>query len=263
MTAQIIISSGILDAYAMGICTEEETLQVQQWLQQFPELITELGAIQSSVESYIIAGSIKPSDKVKEKIFASLNLKDTIQNSSSNASIPLIESPNFNYRSIWSIAASILLFLSFSATYIYYSKYKATYIELAQAKQSFNEIAKLNEELTISSKIVSNPSSIPISLNGLETMPAAKAKIFWVKESGDVFIDATNLPQAPEGKQYQFWAIVNGVPVNGGLIVQTKSGSFRLQRMKSFGKAEAFAISLEKNGGNPTPTTVVSIGKVI
>ena len=263
MTAQIIISSGILETYAMGICTEEETLQVQQWLQQFPELNTELEAIQSSIESYIIAGAIKPSDKVKENIFDSLNLKETIQNSSSNASLPLFKLSTFNNRTTWSIAAAILLLLSFSATYNYYTKYKATFIELTQAKQSINEIAKLNEELTQSGKIVSNPSSIPVSLNGLETMPAAKAKIFWVKESGDVFIDATNLPQAPEGKQYQFWAIVNGVPVNGGLIVQTKSGSFRLQRMKSFGKAEAFAISLEKNGGNPTPTTVVSIGKVI
>jgi anti-sigma-K factor RskA len=33
--------------------------------------------------------------------------------------------------------------------------------------------------------------------------------------------------------------------------------------MKSFGKAQAFAISLEKAGGNPTPTTVVSLGKII
>ena len=145
MTAQIIISSGILETYAMGICTEEETLQVQQWLQQFPELNTELEAIQSSIESYIIAGAIKPSDKVKENIFDSLNLKETIQNSSSNASLPLFKLSTFNNRTTWSIAAAILLLLSFSATYNYYTKYKATFIELTQAKQSINEIAFLRE----------------------------------------------------------------------------------------------------------------------
>lgn len=261
MKTQDIILSGILETYATGICTEEETLQVQQWLIEFPELNVELEAIQSSIESYVIANAIKPSSKVKESLFASLNLKDNIQTPASTAKI--IAPTTFNFRTAWSIAAAILLLLSFSATYTYYNKYKDTSTELAQTKKSMNDIAKLNEELTQSGKIVSNPSSIPVSLNGLESMPAAKAKIFWVKESGDVFIDATNLPEAPEGKQYQFWAIVNGVPVNGGLIVQTKSGSFRLQRMQSFGKAEAFAISLEKSGGNPTPTTVVSIGKVI
>jgi hypothetical protein len=35
-----------------------------------------------------------------------------------------------------------------------------------------------------------------------------------------------------------------------------------MQKMKSFGKAEAFAISLEKEGGNPTPTKVVSKGVI-
>ncbi len=261
MTTQDIILSGILETYATGICTEEETLQVQQWLLEFPELSNELESIQLSIESYIIANAIKPSNKVKENIFATLNLKDNELTTSSPAKI--IESATFNYQTTWSIAAAILLLLSFSATYIYYSKFKETSIQLAQARQSVNDISKLNEELAQSGKIVSNPNSIPVSLNGLETMPSAKAKIFWVKESGDVFIDAANLPQAPEGKQYQFWAIVSGVPVNGGLIVQTKNGSFRLQKMKSFGKADAFAISLEKSGGNPTPTTVVSIGKVI
>ncbi len=261
MTTQDIILSGILETYAIGICTEEEVLQVHQWLLEFPELVIELEAIQSSIETYAITNSIKPSKNVKENLFASLNLHDNVQTTDTPAKV--IESVNFNHRNTWSVAAAVLLLLSFSATYTYYNKYKNASIELAEAKQSINNIAKQNDELTQSGRIVSNPSSIPVSLNGLESMPSAKAKIFWVKESGDVFIDATNLPQAPEGKQYQFWAIVDGVPVNGGLIVQTKTGSFSLQRMQSFGKAEAFAISLEKTGGNPTPTTVVSLGKVI
>jgi len=36
-----------------------------------------------------------------------------------------------------------------------------------------------------------------------------------------------------------------------------------MQKMKSFGKAQAFAISLEKAGGNSVPTLVVSVGKII
>jgi len=38
------------------------------------------------------------------------------------------------------------------------------------------------------------------------------------------------------------------------MLVTSKTGSeYRIQKMKSFGKAEAFAITLEKEGGNPTP----------
>ncbi|HEV8079376.1 MAG TPA: anti-sigma factor, partial [Chitinophagaceae bacterium] len=63
----------------------------------------------------------------------------------------------------------------------------------------------------------------------------------------------TNLPQTPDGKQYQLWAIVDGKPVDAGMI-STEKGIYHIQKMKSFGKAEAFAITMEKKGGSPTPT---------
>ena len=48
------------------------------------------------------------------------------------------------------------------------------------------------------------------------------------------------------------------------MIITNDNGTkYRIQKMKSFGKAQAFAISLEKEGGNTTPTTVVSMGKII
>ncbi len=124
-------------------------------------------------------------------------------------------------------------------------------------------MARQNEEMKNDGMIVSNPNSMPVSLKGMDNMPDAKAKIFWMQNTGDVFIDATNLPETPAGKQYQFWAIVDGVPVSGGMIVRTAKGSFKLQRMRSFGKAEAFAISLEKEGGVEKPTDVVSMGKIL
>ena len=61
------------------------------------------------------------------------------------------------------------------------------------------------------------------------------------------------MPAAPTGKQYQLWAIVDGSPVDAGMIT-TDKGSYSIQKMKSFGKADAFAITLEKTGGSPTPT---------
>ena len=75
-----------------------------------------------------------------------------------------------------------------------------------------------------------------------------------MKNTGEVYIDPSNLPEAPSGKQYQLWAIVDGKPVDGGLIISTKKGDkYQIQKMKTFGKAEAFAVTLETTGGNPTP----------
>ena len=37
-------------------------------------------------------------------------------------------------------------------------------------------------------------------------------------------------------------------------MISTEKGIYHIQKMKSFGHAEAFAITLEKTGGSPTPT---------
>lgn len=100
--------------------------------------------------------------------------------------------------------------------------------------------------------VMTNKNSLPVVLNGTPHAPDALAKIFWMKNTGEVYVDPTYLPQAPAGKQYQLWAIVDGKPIDAGMI-STSKGVYHIQKMKSFGKAEAFAITLEKAGGSPTP----------
>jgi anti-sigma-K factor RskA len=87
-----------------------------------------------------------------------------------------------------------------------------------------------------------------------------------MKNTGEVYIDPSNLPKAPAGKQYQFWAIVDGVPVSGGMIktdLEINGKKVHIQRMKSFGQAQAFAVSLEDAGPEkPAPSKVVVLGKI-
>ncbi len=68
---------------------------------------------------------------------------------------------------------------------------------------------------------------------------------------------------APAGKQYQLWAIVDGKPVDGGMITSKDGKNYNIQKMKTFGRAEAFAITLETAGGNPQPKgTMYVMGKI-
>src|SRR6185436_617185 len=98
-------------------------------------------------------------------------------------------------------------------------------------------------------QVVQSKYSIPVALKGMEASPGAAAKIFWMQNTGEVFIDPSNLPEAPAGKQYQLWGIVDGKPVDGGMILtSSKDKKYRIQKMKTFGKAEAFAITLETEG---------------
>ncbi len=73
----------------------------------------------------------------------------------------------------------------------------------------------------------------------------------WNVNTKEVYVADVSLPEVPSDKQYQLWAIVDGKPVDAGMLSDAKNLA---QKMKVFEKAEMFAITLEKKGGSPTPT---------
>jgi len=104
----------------------------------------------------------------------------------------------------------------------------------------------------------------PVSLESMDSTKDNSARIYWMKNTGDVYIDPSNLPELPSNKQYQFWAIIEGKPVNGGIISKEIDGkTIHIQKMKAFGNAQAFAVSVEDAGPEkPVPTEVKAIGKM-
>lgn len=265
MNAQEIISSGLLELYAAGIASPTEMVQVEAWVKQYPEVAAELNAIQLGLESYAQANAVTPGASVKSKIFDAINATAVVNNPVNvNGGSKAKVVPVTNYWK-WAAAASIVLLIgSAIVNMIYFDKYDTASKNLKDTQQQLAQTEQKKSEIEGDLNIVHNRNSVPVSLTGQPIAPGADAKIFWMKNTGDVLVDASNLPDAPEGMQYQFWGIVDSKPVDGGLIITNDKGmKFRMQKMKSFGRAEAFAISLEKAGGNPTPTKVVSLGKII
>ncbi|MEO7049022.1 MAG: anti-sigma factor [Ferruginibacter sp.] len=267
MEIKDIISSGLLEAYTMGLTSPEETANVQAWIKQYPEVAAELNSIEKTMESYAMAYAVEPGKDVKDKIFSKIETNHSVENYTTSAKVYPIN-PFWK----WAAAASIVLLIGSAVlNYVYYNKYTTINTAYQQTQQQIEDqnskIAQMNSDLNTMNNdmsVVQSKYSEPVALHGLEAAPDAGAKIFWMKNTGDVYIDPTNLPEAPAGKQYQLWAIVDGKPVDGGMIVQTKKGDkYQIQKMKSFGKAQAFAVTLETQGGNPTPKgTMYVMGKM-
>ena len=262
MDIQDIISSGLLELYAAGLTSNEESAQVQAWVKQYPEVAAELKAIELGLENYAQANAVAPAAGVKDKLFAQINTSVTSANGNDFAKpAPVVAIKNY-WK--WAVAASVILLIGSAAmNFIYFNKFTTANNNLQQAQQKLSLADQQMTDMSKDMEVVHSPHSMPVSLKGQEVMPDATAKIFWMQNTKEVMVDASNLPDAPSGMQYQFWAIVDGKPVDGGLIITNDKGKkFRMQKMKSFGRAEFFAISLEKEGGSPAPTKVVSMGKI-
>ena len=260
MEKKEIISSGLLEMYVMGATSSDESLKVEQWRSVFVEVDEEIINIEKSLEAYAFANAITPSNSVKEKIFISIKNNSSTENKSLQSAKVVSISP---LRNIAAAAAVLLLIGSSVLNFFYINKYNDVNSKFNESQQ---QIALLNEHLTDLNNdmgIVQSKYSEPVSLKGLEAAPDAAAKIFWMKNTGEVYVDPINLPMAPNGKQYQLWAIVDGKPIDGGMITSKDGKKYHIQKMKTFGKAQAFAITLETEGGNPQPKgTMYVMGEI-
>ncbi len=258
MNRNEIISSGLLELYATGLASEQEAKQVKQWSTEYPEVADELAQIEASIEAYSLANAIQPDPSVKEKIFAKINQQESakIVSINSNESEPgKVIAISSSWKKL-AAAAVVLLFGSVAVNVSLYNKNKDVVSQLSNTQQTLAGLQEKNNDLSADMQVVQSKYSLPVSLTGLEAAPDAAAKIFWMKNTtGEVYIDASNLPEAPTNKQYQLWGFVDGKPVSGGMIITTQKGSkYRIQKMKTFGRAEAFAVSLEDKKEIPGET---------
>lgn len=271
MEVKDIISSGLLELYAAGLASQEEAAQVLLWVQQHPEVADELAQIEASLAMYAQASGEQPAAAVKEKVFELINGEEgskvvSVTNVNDKESVKVVR-----ISSIWKyVAAAAIVLLTGSAVInlVQFNKNVEVNKQLQQSKQLANNLQQQNKAMDDYLEKVRSKFSTPVSLAGL-TVSDASAKVFWMKDNGDVYVDPSNLPALEKGKQYELWAIIEGnpAPVNAGIIITTKEGNtYSIQKMKNFAnaKVQAFAVSVEKENSTPaaSPTEVFAMGKM-
>jgi hypothetical protein len=252
------ISSGILESYVLGNATPEEILEVEKYAHIYPEIKSELESIEKALNKYASDHSVEPPYYLKDKIFAKISNEPKI--SSSNTQ-PIIRNINEGVHSssrfsFWAIAAT-LLFLVSTCFAVYFGTTSS------QMNSSLEAMTKTNTTLSDSIKsitstlsqmqndmaILKDPMYKIVNLKGLKVAPDSKAMVCWCPTDKTVYVEIEKLPAPPQGMQYQLWAIVDGKPVSEGMLSMTNG----LHRMENVDNVQAFAVTLEKAGGSPSP----------
>jgi anti-sigma-K factor RskA len=265
-----VISSGLLESYVLGTCNAEETAMINALCKEHPELLKEIEAIESSLIDFSAKIAPPIQSDIKEKIEKQLKFNSE---ESSVAKVISINNERENRLNIYKvgIAASLLLFFT-SLMYNVQLNRKLTKanVELAQLNQTKSYLADelqiqqtslkaMGEEL----QVLANPMVKTIALKGMNSLEQKKAMIHMNMETDEVYFNASTLPNSPSDKQYQLWAIVDGKPVDAGMINMNSTAQV-FQKMKSIKGAQAFAVTIENMGGSAIPTmeTMCLLGNV-
>jgi anti-sigma-K factor RskA len=286
MNIQAYIESGILEEYVLGAVSPQEKQEVECMSHIYPEIKEELLRTESALEEYALKHQTAPPLSLKDSIFAQMNFeaplseyeadpqiaKSTISDEVRNGEfveLPLtdtvlpgetqvitdafVKTETIEVAPLWgklAVAASVLLALFAGWSAMQTSSLKESNNELTAQIESIKESADYNQRLA---GMYRDSRFTVIRLAGLEKSPESSVAAFWDKQTNEVMLDVQKLPVPPEGKQYQLWSIVDGVPVDIGMLDDNFDG--RLLKMKNTKSGSAaFAITLEKAGGNPTPT---------
>jgi len=255
------IESGILESYVLHITSEQERQEVECMSKIYPEIRTELTELELSMEQYAHAFATPPPDALREKVLAAMQ-QVTQENASPKEAVPVttvVPMTPYKLRFQLAAAATILLLLG---SFFYYqqttSQLEETNGKLTQLEQNTAVLKETGEAseaaralLLADMKILKDTANRSIKMAGVGTHTDALATVYW--DGKQTYLDVQQLPVPSEEKQYQLWAIVEGVPVDAGTF-EVIAGSMVLQKMKPIENAQAFAVTLETKGGNPVPT---------
>lgn len=256
----------------LGALPDAEMRKITSLSAAHPELLTEIEAIETAMmqmgESQsehdpgisVLEGALAAieEDEKNEAVIVPLQPVETEPNPKSSAFQPL-----------WAWAAAIALLIGSGILNLYfYQDLNESQLELLALRSEQQVLAQNFDRASLDLKetqdrisVLQSPATRRIDLNGVPGKENNRVTVFWEPQQAAVLLTSAKLPLAPEGFQYQLWAIVDGTPVDAGLL----EGLSGWQKMKDIaGDAAAFAITLEPEGGSISPTLeeMVVIGNV-
>jgi anti-sigma-K factor RskA len=249
------ISSGIVESYVLGLVSAAERIEFESLCVQYPEILEARIAFEQSLEEQLLSDARQPPQHLKQLIesrIASLG-PESYQDDDKEVRSPVRNIAGWK----WLAAASLILL----AGAIYWAidsnnKFKNLQADNKILKDSLNQSSTRLNAMREDENVLRNPGLKMAALKGTAHAPQALATVFWdtASTSKDVYLLVNNLPQPASDKQYQLWAMLDGKPIDLGLLDMEIREKRLLVKMKNVQNAEAFAITLEPRGGSPQPT---------
>lgn len=254
----------------MGLADEQDWKELEQMAALYPEVRLYKEQLEQEQETGHLKQAMPLPAGLRDKIFQSLPFEKREEGheapvvhippaQGANGKpmvVPLMPTPKPMKWLQRAVAVSVILLMgSIILNFYFYSKsvsYKTQYTTLLAAQ---NSLMASNKAMQAGFNMLTDTAVKQIVMPGTPKFQDALATVIWDSRTKDVYLVANNLPRPSEEKQYQLWAIVDGKPVDAGMLDMDEKGPDNmLHKMANIPQAQAFAITLEKKGGVKSPT---------
>ncbi len=253
------IASGILESYVMGAVSDQERREVECLSSIYPDIRQELDQLSEILEDYALLHSVEPPISVKAKLLKQLDFEKPVQETIVRP-MPVERTSSPTFRVTWIVAASMgLLLLLFS--FFLLSQLRTNQKTLASVRTENStmqtQLRQLREREFQDQErlaVLQRAGMRVIQLRGNEKAPNGDMLVYWNTQTKQISVDIKSLPKLPSNQQYQLWSMVGGKPVDAGVFNGNETAQLFQRLNRPVAQAEAFAVTIEKRGGSPTPT---------
>ncbi|HZG41222.1 MAG TPA: anti-sigma factor [Nodosilinea sp.] len=194
----------LLAGYVLNDLTTEDAALVEQWLEQYPEVVSELEALTTTWESLPVAlPPVAPPPELRDRILATVQVPAQVSApdlAPAPASATDLEPTISRRRFPW---GKLGLGLGWVAT--------ALALGLTLQENQRLRLALRQNEAVVAS--FSQPANPLYSLAGTDAEPKANARLVVSPDDQTALIVTTDLPTLADDQVYRLWALADGDPV--------------------------------------------------
>lgn len=270
------IASGILESVVLGLASDQEQREVQCMSHIYPEIDEEMRSVETTFERMVFQSAIEPAAHLRDAILAAIAKEPQIPAPSEQTEAKIVQMPvpAETRANPWKWIAAACIVLLAGASFLYISTSR-------QASEMSGELTAMKDEqqknqqimtamkveqdrLTSIHSVLTESSMKKVVMAGTPKDAQASVSVMWSANSNKAVMFAENITAPPTDMQYQLWAIVDAKPVSLGLFNYDEVLDMTEPFEVAMDNVSAFAITLEKKGGSPTPTmeNMVVIGTV-
>lgn len=259
MDLKAYIESGILEQYVLGQLSPADMRAVEAMADQHAEVREEIDQIELTLETFARAESVAPPSGTLDRI------KTRIHNLDVQNQAPSIQASGWTR---WLAAASILFAACCIYLWITNQRLSQQIDDLAADNQGIQSCCDSSRQQVDSMQVLmaflQDPSTQTVTMKGTANSPDALATVLFNPDRQSAYIHLRQLPETPAGKQYQLWALVDGQPVDMGVLPLSLTRNQQLVAVPFQGNAGGFAVTLEPQGGSVVPTleAMVMVGMI-
>lgn len=262
------IASGILESVTLGLASPQEVQEVACLSKIYPEIQAEFVRVQKRCEEFMLENAQAPDASVRASLLKTITetpQENAPEKKEETKIVTLNATPEINGVSpMWKMmaAASLVLTIGIGALW---------FLSNREVKRLDNIMASMEKEqlkndqilqaMTIEKdhlqtvqEVLAEQSMRTVMMKGTAMEPEASVKVMWSKDMKKAVMHAEKITPPPANMQYQLWVIADGKPLSVGLFnydeVEQMTEPFDVNAQN----ITAFAITLEKMGGSPTPT---------